>query len=282
MSADRIESFRREYGRAVDDLLPLFTRERLAVLGRHNPGWGADLDVGGYLRASETRYVNALRMAESVRPGSSLGTILDVGGFMGAFPLALARMGAAVTLSEKYSYYYGAFDTVCDRLAAEGVHIWDEDLTEPREPLPAERFGLVTAMAIMEHLANSPRPLLENARALLDDGGRFLVEVPSIAFWPKRWGLLRGRSPNPPLRTVFDSELPFTGHHREYTAEELRSVLEWTGFRIEGEGSFNYTPQDVAARWRPLLVWPSRLSGYREILMAIGSKAGPASERGAP
>lgn len=272
MNADRVELFRREYRRAVDDLLPLFTRDRLAVLGRHNPGWGASLDVEAYLRASEARYLHALRMAEAVSPGSSGGTILDIGGFMGTFPLALARMGAdLVAISEKYSYYYGAFDEVRDRLVAEGVRVWDKDLTKPLDPLPPERFGLVTAMAIIEHLADSPKPLLENARSVLADGGRVLVEAPSIAYWPKRWGLLRGRSPHPSLRDVFESEPPFTGHHREYTPDELRQVMEWSGFRIDAAESFNYTPRDVAARWRPLLVWPSRLQGYREILMVIGS-----------
>ncbi len=270
-----IDEFRREYRRAVDELLPVFTRERLAVLGRHNPGWGEVLDAGAYLRASETRYVHALRMAETVAPGSSRGRVLDIGGFMGAFPLALVRLGAKVTLSEKYSYYYGAFDAIRERLSAEGVAVWDRDLTEPLSPQPPERFDLIAAMAIIEHLPNSPRPLLENAHSLLAPEGRLVLEAPSIAFWPKRWGLLRGRSPHPPLRSVYDAEPPFTGHHREYTPDELRKVLEWSGFRIEGTGSFNYTPREVAARWQPLLVWPSRLAGCREVLMAIGPAERP-------
>ena len=126
-------------------------------------------------------------------------------------------------------------------------------------------------MAIIEHLANSPRPLLENARGLLEPEGRVVVEAPNIAYWPKRYGLLRGRSPHPPMRQIFDSEPPFTGHHHEYTQGELREVMEWSGLRVEAETSFNYTPQDVPARWRPLLTWPARRPGCREVLMAVGT-----------
>ena len=70
--------------------------------------------------------------------------------------------GFPVTLSEKFAYYYGAFDDLRGFLEGEGIEVWDEDLTEPLDPPRAERFELVTALAILEHLASTPRPLMEN------------------------------------------------------------------------------------------------------------------------
>lgn len=273
-ASQRIEAFRREYRRAIGDLLPLLTPDRIEVLGEHNPGWGAGYDVRAYLEASEVRYVQALELAEAVAPSCSTGSVLDIGGFMGAFPLALARTGAKVTLSEKYDYYYGAFDPVRDLLVSEGISVWDADLTEPFSSSGGERFDLVTAMAIIEHLANSPRPMLENARELLGPRGRLLIEAPNVAYWPKRIGLLLwGQSPLAPIKHVYDSKPPFTGHHHEYTQAELRDVLEWTGMEVEAEIAFNYTPQDVPRLWRPLISWPSRRKNGREVLMSVGRKS---------
>ena len=84
---------------------------------------------------------------------------------MGALPLAMARLGAQVTLSENYGYYEGAFDELRDYLAAEGVEIWNLDLSEPLESVPEERFDLVAAMAILEHL-----PVLAPAAAAQREG----------------------------------------------------------------------------------------------------------------
>lgn len=228
-----VAAFRSAYQSAVRDVLPFLTPDRLRAVARHNPGWHPEaFDFVSYLRASEQRYVRALELFERDGGGAADGALrtLEVGGFMATFPLALARIGARATLSEKYGYYYGAFDELRDFLAAEGVEIWDRDLTEPLADPPAGGFDLVTNMAMLEHLPNSPRPLMENMRALLAPTGRLVLDVPNIAYWHKRLQALRGRSIHPSLRAVFDAETPFTGHHREYTIDEVRQLLEWTGF----------------------------------------------------
>jgi len=240
----------------------------------HNPGWHPDRHaVGEYLRASEDRYVHVLelfaRSGASARP-----RVLEVGGFFGAFPLALARLGLTVTLSEKYEYYYGAFDDLRALLEREGVDVWDEDLTQPIESLGRERFGLVTALAIVEHLASTPRPLMENLRDLLADDGKLLLEVPNIAYWPKRIQALLGESIHPPLRDVYDAAIPFTGHHREYTAAELRDLITWSGLHMQGFMTYNYTPEPARRGLSWLLRrWPARhLTHGREVLLACAAR----------
>jgi SAM-dependent methyltransferase len=180
-----------------------------------------------------------------------------------------------VTLSERYDYYDGAFDELRDFLAGEGVEIWDLDLSEPLEPLPSERFDLVAAMAILEHLAHSPRPLLRNAHALLAEGGRLVADVPNIAYWPVRLGLLRGRSPLAPIRDIYEAQTPFTGHHHEYTAAELAAVLEWSGFAVDELQTLNYTPWPDRRLSRRLVAdWPRRrFASMREVLLACARRA---------
>ncbi|HET6449335.1 MAG TPA: methyltransferase domain-containing protein [Conexibacter sp.] len=265
-----IERFRVAYREAVADVLPFLGEERLHAIGRHNPGWGPGRhDVPGYLRASEARYVEAL--ATFLRSARALDglAMLDVGGFMGAFPLALRRLGVRVTLTERYDYYEGAFDDLRAYLEAEGVEVLDVDMTMPAELPPGRRFGLVTCMALLEHLANSPRTLMDNMRAALEPDGQLLIEVPNLAYWPKRLGLLGGATVHPPLADVYRAAEPFTGHHREYTEGDVRELLTLSGFELRELVAFNYTPQSPRRPWSRLLDWPRRaVPGAREVLLA--------------
>jgi SAM-dependent methyltransferase len=279
-----IETFRRAYRQAVDEVLPFLTDERLAVVARHNPGWrpGA-FDFASYLRASEVRYVAALESyarhggADAAGDAGATGGLstLEVGGFMAAFPLALARMGARAALSEKYGYYYGAFDELRGYVADQGVEVWDLDLTEPVGPLPRERFDLITALAILEHLPHSPRVMLEQCRDLLAPTGRLVIEVPNIAYWPRRLGMLQGVSPLPPIADVFHAEIPFTGHHREYTESELRAVLGWSGMLVDDLTTYNYTPSPRQRLHMRLLhdMPRRRFRSMRELLLACARRA---------
>ena len=275
-------AFRDAYRGAVEAVLPYFDRGRLEKVALHNPGWHPDrFDVGGYLRASEARYVEVLDL-HLRNGGAARPRVLEVGGFFGAFPLALARLGVPVTLSEKYAYYYGAFDDLRDFLEGEGVVVWDEDLTEPLEPPREERFDLVTSLAILEHLASTPRPLMDNVTGLLAEGGRLLLEVPNIAYWHKRVTAALGGSVHPPLRDVYEARIPFTGHHREYTAAELRELIGWSGLETLELTAYDYTPKPPGRA--PSLVlhrWASRFSETsREVLLACAAR--PADVPAAP
>ena len=272
-----MKDFSRVYREAAADIVPFLTPERLDVIGRHNPGWKAGrFDATAYLETSEIRYSAALAAFERHGGEAVEGRlrVLDVGGFMGALPLALVRLGARVTLSENYGYYEGAFDELRDYLAAEGVEIWNLDLSEPLESVPAERFDLVAAMAILEHLPSSPRPLLLNAKALLSENGRLVVDVPNIAYWPNRIGLLRGISPLPRMADVYHSEPPFTGHHHEYTVNELVDVLTWSGLSVNEIVTLNYTPWPDRRLLRRIAAdWPrKRFARMREVLLACASR----------
>jgi 2-polyprenyl-3-methyl-5-hydroxy-6-metoxy-1,4-benzoquinol methylase len=274
-----VGAFRRRYRQAVADVLPFLTPDRLAVIARHNPGWDPRaFDHEEYLRNSETRYVTALETFMRNGGAGEAGAlrVLEVGGFMAAFPIALARVGVRTTLSEEYDYYYGAFDALRDYATAEGVEIWPLDLTEPLEQLPTARFDLVTAMAILEHLAHSPRTLLRNCRELLAENGRLVADLPNIAYWPTRLGLLRGQSPLAPIAQVYDAEVPFTGHHREYTSRELRAVLTWSGFTVDELLTYNYSPWPDRRLLRRLIADLPRtwIPELRELLMAC-ARRGP-------
>lgn len=258
-----LDEFRRAYRAAVADVAPTIGPSELERIARHDRPL-AQWDPGEYLRRSEERYVRALRLLE---PRASAGAaVLEVGGFLAVFPLALARLGVPVTVAERYDLYDGALDPVRELLTAAGARIWDVDFTAAE--LEAEPHPVVVNMAMVEHIAGSPRTLMANLRRCC--AGWLVLEVPNLGYGYKRWELLRGRTIHPPLRDVYESAVPFTGHHREYTLADLRELLELSGFRLEETTSFNYSlAGDVYTRIRLHDVLSRLLPSWRETLMAL-------------
>lgn len=272
-----LDRFRTEYRRVIGEISRFITPEHQRVISRHNPGLEPSrTDLSSYLRASEIRYTRALRLFNDhlATPTSQLHAF-DVGGFLGAYPLTLTRIGIRSTLAEAYSYYSGALDDLSTFLASEGVEVWDVDFTQSFDASNERTFSMVSNMAMLEHLAGSPAQLMENLRGATADDGALVVEVPNIAYWPKRTGLLRGHSVHPPLEDVLRSASPFMGHHREYTAGELTELLESMGFTPLTVDLFNYSIElngSLFDRMRlflfqlgPTLV----LRSAREVIMAI-------------
>jgi 2-polyprenyl-3-methyl-5-hydroxy-6-metoxy-1,4-benzoquinol methylase len=212
-----------------------------SALARHNAGWRrARFDAGAYLVTSEVRYWHAARFLA----GAGARHVLDVGGFLGAFPLALKRLGFDVAIAEKYGYYGDAMRDIVTLLSENGVEVIDTDFSEPaaKEAVPGAGFDGVTCMAVAEHLAHSPRALMENIERAIGPGGALVFEVPNIAYWPKRFVFFfRGETVHAPIDELYHSAVPFTGHHREYTRHDARYVVSQAGFRIVEERSFNYT-----------------------------------------
>lgn len=272
-----LAAFRDAYAQSVDDVMRFVTAERQAVIATHNFALGpGQSDLGLYLRASESRYARLVRLVNAHAPyGPGDLRALEVGGFLGAYPLTLARLGIPVTLVEHYGYYHGAFDDLAAYLGGAGVTIWDADFTKALDE-PPSRHTLVTNMAMLEHLADSPKTLMDNLAAATDEHGLLVVEVPNIAYYPKRRHALMGRSIHPDLATTYRSAAPYMGHHREYTRQELLDLLTWTGFAVEEVTLFNYSLSlrrgALYERLRALTVdlWPTYIfPNCRELITAI-------------
>ena len=86
-----------------------------------------------------------------------------------------------------------------------------------------------------------------NIRSLLEPNGRLFIEVPNIAYWPNRVGLLVGRSPLVSIDQIYESEEPFIGHHHEYTIDELRKLVSLSGLTITREDFYNYSVAGIGA-----------------------------------
>lgn len=222
----------------VDDLIPLLSPKMQASISRHNVGWSHGrtcFEV--YLRRSSLRFY----LAAVAALGSGADTACDVGGFWGVLPIALRRLGVRrVAMTEAMRYYGPAFDVLFELVASEGVEVIDYDPFEADSPLPSE-FGFVSLMAVLEHYPHSPRHLMENVLGMLSAQGVLYMDVPNIAYLPRRLALLRGISPLPTITDILASEVPFVGHHHEYTVAELRDLADSFGLVVEDLWCFNYS-----------------------------------------
>ncbi|MCG8999054.1 class I SAM-dependent methyltransferase [Laribacter hongkongensis] len=232
------EQFRQIYLTSVEDVMRFWTPEMQVEISRHNVGWRKECtDFRGYLRYSELRYWVAFDMVSRNRV---IDTWCDIGGFFGAYPLTLRRLGVAVAMTEALKYYSDSFSPLFAYLRQEGVEIIDNDPFE-NVSLDGRHFDVVSAMAVLEHYPHSQKNFMEFMRSIVAPKGCLYIEVPNISFWPRRWALLKGRSPLPPVGDIYQSEVPFTGHHHEYTMQELHQLAALAELHVVEEESFNYS-----------------------------------------
>jgi 2-polyprenyl-3-methyl-5-hydroxy-6-metoxy-1,4-benzoquinol methylase len=275
-------AFRNVYLQSVKDVMRFVTPERQTVIARHDTVLlPANHDLGLYLRASVARYDQLLRLVNAhTRVDCGALRALEVGGFLGAYPLTLARLGIPVTLVEHYGYYHGALDDLVEYLAASGVSVWGADFTTKLEAEPP-RYTLVTNMAMIEHLPDSPKQLMDNLRASTAADGLLVLEVPNIAYFYRRRQLLLGRSVHPDLESLYLSETPYVGHRREYTASELLQLVSWSEMTVREVVLFNYSLSLRRGSWIERLhaltmdLWPTYLfPRTREAIMVAASPGG--------
>lgn len=215
-----------------------WTPEMQQEISRHCYAWReGSIDFRNYLTASITRFE---RVYSSLAEEGEFESICDVGGFFGVFPLAMARMGYSVAMTESLKYYSSSFDPLFSFLRKNGVRIIDYDPFESGldENL---KFDVVTILAVLEHYPHSLRNFMGNVLKMLGSRGLIYIDVPNIAYWPKRKALLMGKTPLVCASDIYHSAVPFIGHHHEYTMDELRSLAEIVGLDIIKSDYFNYS-----------------------------------------
>lgn len=226
------------YQDSVKLVFEYWTEQMQIELASHCHAWGPGLtDFRDYLQVSSIRFYKAYL---AIAKGADTQRICDVGGFWGVFPLTMKKLGYDVSMTESLQYYGDSFSGLFKCIRDHGVTIFDYDPFEPADAM-TERFDVITMMAVIEHYPHSLRTFMGNIRSLMKPEGRLYLEVPNIAYWPKRVALLLGRTPLAQLADIFQSEVPFIGHHHEFTIAELRDLVRLSGLEIVYEDYYNYT-----------------------------------------
>ena len=172
-----------------------------------------------------------------VPPPRSSGRILELGCYMQITPFLQRWRG----YSEIRGGYYGTPGLTERRTASvrgERFEVAVDLFDAGRDPYPYQdgSFETVLACELIEHLLRDPMHLILECRRILEEGGRLMVTTPNIASLTSVARVLHGydnpqiSSDYPRPRDGAPDEIP---HVREYTAFELRNLLEAGGFEIE-------------------------------------------------
>ena len=101
-------------------------------------------------------------------------------------------------------------------------------------PIPSDN-DLVVCMEVVEHLNFNPIPFLQWLRSILSPGGMLFLTVPNQAAPLNRIRLLVGKSISTPISYFIEQMQPENTkmhgvHWREYTIDEICSLLTYCGF----------------------------------------------------
>lgn len=190
--------------------------------------------------------IRLLKVIEFIPPEymGKIINVLDVGCGEGQLALVLKKNGFNVFGVDKYSFNrrintQGQDVGPCLKkfLKDNEIEIKEIDVEKDKIPYTDSLFDLVICNAVIEHLHNSPEPLMKEMKRVLKPGGYLIVNVPNYASLDNRIDALLGKSHHESIDNFYFHKrcLPgnndFIGHVRLYTIAELKQIFLWEGFR---------------------------------------------------
>lgn len=222
--------------RLVDQILQEYKERPVDLLG-HNDGAGEYR----YLCNHREQYVRTVRDILDQAPlqaGQPALQILEIGPFLGVVSILLARLGYSVVVFDIEEYL--ACPRLCAKFQREGVRWTAGNLRDPALPFRDDEFDVVLICETLEHLNFNPLPVVDQIHRVLKMGGCLYATVPNLAREGNRIKLLRGQSIHNPIQDYFAQLDPRANmgvglHWREYTAREIREMLERLDFTIQSQ-----------------------------------------------
>lgn len=166
--------------------------------------------------------------------------VMDLGCGAGIIPLALCFLGYRAAGVEKYvfsdqespMFKIENFANLDKIWRQHGLEIFNFDAAEKLPAKFYQSYDMVLNNFVIEHL-KEPKVFLNNVWQLLRAGGVVITVSPNVSVVYKRLRFLVGLSPWWNLKDWFSlGEKGFTGHWREYTMNELKTMHEWAGFSV--------------------------------------------------
>ena len=191
----------------------------------------------GYLRNFSDHIEVAKILSRYLPEGAK---ILDIGSGPCDKTAILAFLEFQCTACDNLSDFWHRWSSnrklIVDFASRAGIRF---DLLDGSElPYPDESFDCVMILAVIEHLHETPRLIMNSAVSKLRPGGLLLVIMPNSVNLRKRMDVIRGESNYPDLEQVFWSSVPWRGHVREYTLSETKRLFKL--MRLEIVRSFTF------------------------------------------
>jgi SAM-dependent methyltransferase len=241
-------------------------------------GIGDSPGESAYLTNARHSYERTLRAVVALLEGQlETGTpvrVLEVGAYLGAVSVTLARLGCRVLALDLPEFM--ANPRLCKRFADNRVRTVAVNLRDYPLPLEDAAFDLVIMCETLEHLNFNPLPVLTELNRVLADGGHLYLALPNLASLQHRVQLFLGHSIHNPV-VDFREQLSQQAnmivgiHWREYTRAELFEMLGLCGFSCQRHAYLNAVRASAPA-WVIYQVFPA----LRPFQAVLARKSGPA------
>ena len=235
-----------------------------------------------YVESHLTRLQRTLAITPLAAPGDR---VLEMGAYLQITPALKNRLGYC----EVRGCYYGSAGRVEHRrVTSESGEEFDcaIDLFDAEKdcfPYQEESFATVLCCELLEHLTADPMHMMCEINRILKQGGHLVLTTPNVASLRALAGILQGFHPQlfsayiRPRNGVVDAR-----HAREYTPEEIRQLLEVSGFQITHleTGPFRDEPKPEHGWVEHLLDRYILTKEHRgDGIYAVGRKTGPVRSR---
>jgi 2-polyprenyl-3-methyl-5-hydroxy-6-metoxy-1,4-benzoquinol methylase len=195
---------------------------------RAGDGYGDAAYYTKFFRQSSVRVYHAITLLREL--GIRGGRILEIGSLFGNFATSLQRLGYEVTAVDRYESYDDAMPGHIEYMNSLGVHV--VRTTRENEEFVVKELGefdAVICMAVIEHIPHTPRPFMKMLASHVKSGGALVIDTPNISHYWNRVRMSEGLSVHQDIKLQFNSHIPFEGHHREYTGDELIWMMGQVG-----------------------------------------------------
>lgn len=210
--------------------------------------------------------------------------ILDIGCGIGLMICAINNLGGNAIGIDKFVFLnnneYSPMNSnkLKNLWKKNNIKIINGDVVNDPLPFPNNYFDVVNMDAFIEHLPESPKRLFSEIYRVLKNDGYVLISTPNLVSLVKRLQLFSGRSPSWDIKDYFEKSNKFLGHRREFTAKELKLMLELSGFRfIETKSSNTFlnirrlqNPRKIISQLCSIISLP--FSNMREMIFIIARK----------
>jgi SAM-dependent methyltransferase len=198
--------------------------------------------IATYVALHRHEYIRTVRDILDHCPPAEGVRVLELGAFFGVVSLALRRLGYDVTAADMPEFIdHPAQKQRYHRFSVKTAGVRLEEFVLP---FPDEAFDVVVMCETLEHLNFNPLPLLKEINRVGSEHSLFYLSLPNAANIYNRSKVLRGKAVGVDVESFFTQLDPCSSeivneHWREYTAPEVRLMLERLGYRVETQYFFS-------------------------------------------